>query len=53
MPDFISFSVYEDNDNEKILDKLSSIESDLLVVRSSAIGEDSIENSKAGEYHLY
>ena len=51
VPDFISFSVYEwDNDNEKILDKLSSIESDLLVVRSSAIGEDSIENSKAGEY---
>ena len=51
IPEFIYFTVnewYEDREN--VMSQILSIESDVLVVRSSALGEDSIENSKAGEY---
>ena len=51
IPDFIHFTVDEwNNDRENLIRKILFIESDVLVVRSSALGEDSLENSKAGEY---
>ena len=51
IPDFIHFTVDEwNNDRENLIRQILSIESNLLVVRSSALGEDSLENSKAGEY---
>lgn len=51
IPKFICFTVTDwENNASDLINKALSFNSKLLIIRSSALGEDSLENSKAGEY---
>jgi len=51
VPRLICFTVADwENDSDNFISEALTFNSKLLIIRSSALGEDSSENSKAGEY---